>query len=580
MKQNRCTSRAMCSLQAQESYQDEPPRDRSRIWRRLLSVAVAWIAVSFVLVGGSSARAATAGGGDGRGLWLYCSNNLLVKENIEKLEVLWRRAAKCGYTHVLLSDSKFARLGTLDERYFANVRRLKAIAEELHLVIVPAVFPVGYSNEILWHDPNLVEALPVEGLSLVVSDGRLTIAAAEQPGLKGGDCSDLKAWNWHDEGIQVESGAFRFQDPKDRNLRVVQQLKLKPFHQYHLSLRCKTESFEATFEAKLLGAKRTLNFNPLGVQATQDWTTHHVVFNTLDEAEPRLYLGVWGGRTGSCWVDDVRLEAVAFLNAVRRDGAPVSLTGSDGNLLAEGAGIERIQDPKMGAEPWPGSFDVYHTPPVVKSSLPEGTLVRASYYHATTVYDDQAMICPSEPRTVELLKDQAVRMHALWGAPGYMMSHDEIRVLNWCRACRDRNLSPGAILAANARDCVRILKEVNPTGKIYVWSDMFDPNHNAHDGYYLVRGDLAGSWEGLPSEVIILPWYYEKRAESAKWFAARGHRMVFAGYYDAPVGQVADWLAVGRGTTGFLGVMYTTWKQDYSNLEAFAGEVQRNAAVH
>src|SRR5256885_348319 len=84
-----------------------------------------------------------------------------------------------------------------------------------------------------------------------------------------------------------------------------------------------------------------------------------------------------------------------------------------------------------------------------------------------------------------------------WGARGYFMSHDEIRVLNWCAACQARNLDAGALLADNVRTCAAILRAVNPGGGIYVWSDMFDPNHNAHGNYYLVRGNLTNSWQGL-----------------------------------------------------------------------------------
>ena len=54
---------------------------------------------------------------------------------------------------------------------------------------------------------------------------------------------------------------------------------------------------------------------------------------------------------------------------------------------------------------------------------------------------------------------------------------------------------------------------------------MFDPNHNAVKGpYYLVDGSLLGSWEGLDRDVVVVPWHYEKRAESLRFFAARGHR--------------------------------------------------------
>jgi hypothetical protein len=241
-----------------------------------------------------------------------------------------------------------------------------------------------------------------------------------------------------------------------------------------------------------------------------------------------------------------------------------------GETLQEGRDFERVVDPQMGNKPWKGAYDVWHEPPRIKTSLPDGTRLRVSYFHAVTVNDDQAMICPSEPRTVELLRDQARRVHEAWGAKGYMMSHDEIRVLNWCAACQSRHLDAGALLADNARTCVNILREVNPGGRIYVWGDMFDPNHNAHGDYYLVKGDLSGSWEGLDKEVIIVPWYFSKRNESLRWFADRGHQQVIAGYYDQRPEQIREWLEAAKKVKGVVGVMYTTWQQKYGDIEKFS----------
>jgi len=161
-------------------------------------------------------------------------------------------------------------------------------------------------------------------------------------------------------------------------------------------------------------------------------------------------------------------------------------------------------------------------------------------------------------------------VHALWGAKGYMMSHDEIRIWNWCDACQRRGMDAGEILADNVKTCVGILRETNPGGNVYVWSDMFDPNHNAHGDYYLVRGDYKGSWEGLDKDVIILPWYFGKREASLKWFAERGNRQVIAGYYDAPPEKVLQWLEAAKKVNGVVGVMYTTWKHNYKDLEKFA----------
>jgi hypothetical protein len=226
----------------------------------------------------------------------------------------------------------------------------------------------------------------------------------------------------------------------------------------------------------------------------------------------------------------------------------------------------------MGSVPYAGVYDIYHAPPQLKllsGTLTNGTRVRASWYHAVTVYDDQAGICPSESVTVNLLRDQAQRMHATWGARGYFMSRDGIRVLNWCGAFQSRNLDAGAMLADNVHTCAAILRQINPGGRIYVWSDMFDPNQNAHANYYLVRGNLTNSWLGLDSDIIIVPWDYDTRAASLQFFAGLGNRQLIAGYYDSDPSMVTTWLNAARPYSGISRVMYTTWQNSYSNLQSF-----------
>ena len=107
--------------------------------------------------------------------WLYYPTNLLPDENLPKLEAVWKRAAAAGYTKVLLTDSKFAHLeemgGPNFPKYFPHIEQVKKIAAELKLEIVPALFSVGYSNDLLGLDPNLIEAIPVKGVPLIVQGG-------------------------------------------------------------------------------------------------------------------------------------------------------------------------------------------------------------------------------------------------------------------------------------------------------------------------------------------------------------------------------------------------------------------------
>jgi hypothetical protein len=220
---------------------------------------------------------------------------------------------------------------------------------------------------------------------------------------------------------------------------------------------------------------------------------------------------------------------------------------------------------------------VWHEPPPLRVKAPDGTRLAVSFHHAVTVMDGQVMICPSEPRTLELLRDEARRIHELFGNRAFFLSHDEIRVLNQDEACRRRKLDAGALLAENLRSCLKIVRAVEPGAEIFVWSDMFDPAHNAHDHYYLVRGDLKGSWEGLDRDVAIANWNFDRRDESLAFFAARGERQLLAAYYDGPVAQVKEWLASARrlrDPKAVAAVMYTTWRADYDDLEAFAAAVR------
>src|SRR6267143_2040632 len=184
--------------------------------------------------------------------WVYCSQNLWVDKNIEQLEALFQRASRAGYTHVLLADSKFSKLGDMDARYFRNIERVKKAAANAHLEIVPALFGIGYSNDLLWHDPNLIEALPVREALLVVKKGEAQLQPDPPVALKGGDFSDLTQWSWKDAEVQPDQGAALIRDPKGKSARIVQKLKLQPFRQYHISVRIKSQEFRGTPEVKIL----------------------------------------------------------------------------------------------------------------------------------------------------------------------------------------------------------------------------------------------------------------------------------------------------------------------------------------
>jgi hypothetical protein len=183
--------------------------------------------------------------------------------------------------------------------------------------------------------------------------------------------------------------------------------------------------------------------------------------------------------------------------------------------------------------------------------------------------DRQVNCSMVEPKVYEICSNQVRRARTLLDPEGYFLAHDEVRTGGWEPEETRRFRTSGELFAYNIRRCSEIAT-ANGGGKpVCVWSDMFDPNHNAREHYYLVNNTIAGSWEGLPKDLIIVSWK-AKRA-SVEFFAGRGHRQILAGYYDA---DVADnhrrWMEAADGISGVIGTMYCTWRNRWDDLERYA----------
>ena len=556
--------------------------------------------VMAVLALAGLARAEEAAQPPLRWQWVYAPCNFQVDKAVDDLIALAARAKKAGYNGLLVSDYKFGRIEGRPANYYVNLERTRKAAADIGIDLIAGVMDVGYSNAILQNDPNLAEGIAVKDCVFAVKDGRATVADAEER-LPGGGFEAMQGnrfdgWDWHDVCVTRDTdvkhaGAASarmagFRDKESHgNARVVRKLALKPWHEYHVSLWVKTQDLAGAGEFRVnpIGAdKRTLCYTNLGVKPTQDWTEHHVIFNTLENAEVNLYVGLWGGRTGTVWIDDLSLRETAGVNLLRRDGCPVRVTSEDGKTeYAEGKDYERWEYPKMGRVPWAGGYEAWHPAPPIR--IPAGSAIRdddrlkVSFYHTVVIYGDQVCGCLRHPDIFRYMEEEVRQVQKYLAPKKYFMSHDELRVAGQCGLCKKEGETAGQVLAENVRRCVALIRKVDPEAEIFVWSDMFDPNHNALDNYYLVGSTLKGSWEGLDKDVRIGAWYFEKRDQSLPFFGERGHQQIIAGYYDdaAKVREnVAAWLQAAAKVPGVDGIMYTTWQGNYKDLEAFAEGVR------
>ncbi len=225
-------------------------------------------------------------------------------------------------------------------------------------------------------------------------------------------------------------------------------------------------------------------------------------------------------------------------------------------------------------------FDDWHTPPTVTvpsgSRQTNGAMVTVDFYAVEPVAGDQVGACMTDPGIETWMQaNMPAVATALPAVNSFMLGYDEMRHMNSCASCQARGLTAGQLLAWHVGHATDIVRTSHPGAGIYVWSDMFDPHHNAHDDYYMVSGDIAESWLGLPSNTTVMNWHLGS-TDSFTFFATLGLPQIIAGYYDTGDGATSAMteLAARQGTPGVVGMMYTTWSNDFSQLEAYAASAR------
>ena len=111
-----------------------------------------------------------------------------------------------------------------------------------------------------------------------------------------------------------------------------------------------------------------------------------VVFNSQDQSQINLYVGLWGGKSGTLWVDDLAFEEVSLINVLRRPGCPFVVASGDGKTTyVEGRDFEPVADPLLAQVPYAGEYSFAHDGPTIRlkagSRMKEGDRLLVSWSH-------------------------------------------------------------------------------------------------------------------------------------------------------------------------------------------------------
>lgn len=506
--------------------------------------------------------------------WLFIWRDMSDTQEVDKVIARLPRAKAAGYNGVVLSPNMPS----------AKAVELCEVALRNGLDIVAIV--MGNSK-----DRNYMEGLPVQDTRFVVHNGVATHQSDQAMCVANGDFEAFSGNRFKQWRFQDDEGVTTFVDTlikhggkaslrmesihknQYRHCRIMQPIKLQPYRQYHISVWVKTEGMQpADPEIKLLKTKGEggISFQTFRTERTQDWKRVDLVFNSMDNSEGNLYLGSWYGKDGKVWWDDLIVEEIGLVNVLRRPGCPVSVRAENGALYEEGKDFRRVVDPQL--HPW----RAFHEEPVIKltsdTRIREGERLRVSYYHSIIVYEDRLTSCVSEPKIFEGWREEVKQADALLHPSAFLMSHDEMRVMNHCALCRSKNMTPGELLAENVRQAAQIIRDVRPDAGIWVWNDMFDPMHNAVDRFYAVNGSLKGSWKGLDKDVGIINWHGGLEGKNCPFFADLGLKQILAGYYDSDANgdAIANWQSKSKNVSGIIGAMYTTWEDRYDAMDVWA----------
>jgi len=528
--------------------------------------------------------------------WVFVTRNLTRDSHVEDIRQIAKTAAEHGLNAMLLSGGLDG-LGRWDQARLQRLEQVKSICRDAGIEIIPLGFSVGYGGSVLGHDRNLAAGLSVTNALFEVRGNQAHLVPDPAVSIPNGNFEAFEGDRFTGMGLQERPGEVSFVDHTvthggdsairfesfggngHGHARAMFNVRLRPHAHYRYSLWVKTDDLQpaSAFRLQVYTTQRAMTSLSPSTAPSQDWTQVAFTFNSGDNSELKLYAGLWGGHSGKFWLDDMQIEEVGLRGVLRRPGTPVTVTGEDGKTTyVEGRDYAPIADPRLG------DFRGNHEDPPIEV-LPQGRIrdgdrLRVSFYHAGVLGSGQVSVCMSEPAIYDYWREQVRLLHENLAPQKYFLSMDEIRAGGSCAACKARNMTMAQILG----DCItrqcEIIREVNPQATIYIWSDMLDPNHNAHGDYYLVEGDFTGSWNYIPKDLVIACWYHAKRVESLKFFSDLGYPTLAGAYYDGDdLDNPRDWLQELSKTPGARGIMYTTWRSKYALLGAF-GDLVSNAA--
>jgi hypothetical protein len=524
--------------------------------------------------------------------WFFLSGGFKDAESLEIMTSYINTAAEHKLNGAVLSCGLDAIL-TWDKSRIENLKKLKATCDKKGVELIPLCLSAGYGYGVLKQNPNLAAGMLVKDILFEAKGGMANIVpdvlvSAEDGRFENVDGHRVSLFAMQDDPggatmidkrVFKDGGAsFRFSFSKRE--RVAINLT-KPYKYYVISFWARgAGSDKIKLELCVYDGNKQRLALPIVFKDGADWQKFEIPVFTMG-GPSRLFLGNWSQKAGWVWIDILEVKEPGLLNVLRRPGTPITVRAEKGNMVyKEDVDYARIEDPKLS---YTGQV---HPAPAIKllpgGAIKDGDKLLVSFYAPSRLRKNQPVLCMSEPEVYDIWRRTVKAINDAIKPKTWFLDMDEIRGGGTCHLCQSRIKPNGLPITGGdiVGDCitkqVEMIRDVVPDAEVLIWNDMLDPEMNAKPYYHGVPYGYSGSWNKVPKDLIIVPWYLGKAEKSLAHFKKLGFRMIAGAYYDTGnLDGTRTWRWRMSVTPGGIGIMYTTWEHDYSLLGEFGDLVAK-----
>ena len=163
----------------------------------------------------------------------------------------------------------------------------------------------------------------------------------------------------------------------------------------------------------------------------------------------------------------------------------------------------------------------------------------------------------------------------------FNLEMDEIRVFGWDKRCLDSGKPRSQIFADDIKYYYDTIRKNAPDARIFMWSDMIDPNHNASTYATQEVADLLIDY-GM-SDIIMVPWNHSEAEKSIDFLVKQGFSVMASSQArEGDISIAPLWSNLLRekfkNTDKLYGLMHAPWEYDYATDDGY--ERLETAADH